>query len=256
MLLMKEEKIRLNRYIAENSEYSRRSADELILEGKVCVNGKVIKELGSKISSKDKISIDGKDIKKKNYEYYIFHKPAGFITTKSDEKSRKTIYDILPENFKLLNPCGRLDKASSGLLIMTNDGELLQNLTHPKIHVAKVYKVSIKGKLSEGDIYKLVNGIEIEEGKVAYAEVELLDFDKGISSLKITLYQGFNRQIRKMMEKLGKEVVALKRISHGTITLQGIEKGQFRKITKNELYNLNTYLNKKIKNLKKDKERK
>ncbi len=253
---MSEELLRLNKYIAENTEYSRRSADELILEGKVCVNGKIIKELGTKISEKDKVSISGQELKKKNYEYYIFHKPAGFITTKSDEKSRKTIYDILPENFRLLNPCGRLDKASSGLLIMTNDGELLQNLTHPKIQVSKIYRVSIKGKLSEGDIYKLENGIEIEKGKTAYAEVELIDFEKGISVLKITLYQGYNRQIRKMMEKLGKEVVALKRISHGTITLQGLEKGQYRKITKNELYNLNTYLNKKLKILKKVKEKK
>ena len=253
---MKEELLRLNKFIAENSDYSRRSADNLIVEGKVCVNGKIIKELGTKISSKDKVSIEGKILQKKSYEYYIFHKPAGFITTKSDEKSRKTIYDILPENFKLLNPCGRLDKASSGLLIMTNDGELLQNLTHPKIQVSKIYRVSIKGKLSEGDFYKLENGIEIEEGKVAYAEVEPIEFDKGVSVLKITLYQGYNRQIRKMMEKLGKEVVALKRISHGTINLQGLEKGQYRKITKKELYNLNNYLNKKLKNLKKDKKNK
>ncbi len=253
---MKEELLRLNKFIAENTDYSRRSADKLILEGKVCINGKIIRELGTKISLKDKVSIEGKNIQKRNYEYYIFHKPAGFITTKSDEKSRKTIYDILPENFRMLNPCGRLDKASSGLLIMTNDGELLQNLTHPKIQVSKVYRVSIKGKLSEGDIYKLENGIEIEKDKIAYCEVELIDFDKGISILRITLYQGYNRQIRKMMEKLGKEVVALKRISHGTITLQGLDKEQYRKITKNELNNLNTYLNKKLKNLKKDKKTK
>ena len=104
------------------------------------------------------MELNGKLLRKQKFEYFLFHKPAGYITTKSDEKSRKTIYDILPENFKKFNPAGRLDKASSGLIILTNDGELLQKLTHPKIQVSKVYKVTVKGKLSDGDFYKLVNG--------------------------------------------------------------------------------------------------
>jgi len=240
------EKERINKFIASCSEVSRREADRLILDGKVKVNGKTIFELGLSVTSKDKVELEGKILTKQKFEYYLFHKPAGYITTKSDEKSRKTIYDLLPEKFRMLNPAGRLDKASSGLLILTNDGELLQKLTHPKIQVSKVYKVTVKGKLSDGDFYKLANGIEIEPNKIAYAEAELLDFDKGSSTLKVTLYQGYNRQIRKMMAAISKDVLALKRISHGTLNIAGLEKGKYREVKKTELRNLNIYLNKKL----------
>ena len=127
----------------------------------------------------------------------------------------------------------------------------MQKLTHPKIQVSKVYKVKVKGKLSDGDFFKLGNGIEIEPNQIAYAEVELLDFEQGLSTLKVTLYQGYNRQIRKMMAHINKEVVALKRISHGTLNIAGIDKGKYRPIKKTELKNLSIYLNKKINALKK-----
>ena len=240
------EKERINKFISSCTEISRREADKLILEGKVKLNGKVITEPGIAVCSSDKVELNGKVLKKQKLEYYLFHKPAGYITTQSDEKSRKTIYDILPENFKMFNPAGRLDKASSGLIILTNDGELLQKLTHPKIQVSKVYRVTVKGKLSDGDFYKLANGIEIETGQIAYAEAELIDFDKGSSTLKVTLHQGYNRQIRKMMASINKDVLALKRISHGTLTIAGLEKGKFRPVKKTELKNLNIYLNKKL----------
>lgn len=243
MIMQKE---RINKFIASCTEVSRREADELIKQGKIKLNGQIVLEPGISVSEKDKVELNGKILTKQKFEYYLFHKPAGYITTKSDEKSRKTIYDILPEKFKFFNPAGRLDKASSGLLILTNDGELLQKLTHPKIQVSKVYKVTVKGKLSDGDFYKLANGIEIEKGQIAYAEAELLDFDKGTSTLKITLYQGYNRQIRKMMSLINKEVLALKRVSHGTLSIAGLEKGKFREIKKTELRNLAIYLNKKL----------
>ena len=250
------EKERINKFISSCTEISRREADRLIIDGKVKLNGKVITEPGVSVSSSDKVELDGKVLKKQKLEYYLFHKPAGFITTKSDEKSRKTIYDILPENFKILNPAGRLDKASSGLIILTNDGELLQKLTHPKIQVSKVYRVTVKGKLSDGDFYKLANGIEIEPGQIAYAEAELIDFDKGSSTLKVTLHQGYNRQIRKMMAAINKDVLALKRVSHGTLSIAGLEKGKFRQVKKTELKNLNIYLNKKLNALAKKTARK
>ena len=250
------EKERINKFISSCTEISRREAERLIIDGKVKLNGKVITEPGVSVSSSDKVELDGKVLKKQKLEYYLFHKPAGFITTKSDEKSRKTIYDILPENFKILNPAGRLDKASSGLIILTNDGELLQKLTHPKIQVSKVYRVTVKGKLSDGDFYKLANGIEIEPGQIAYAEAELIDFDKGSSTLKVTLHQGYNRQIRKMMAAINKDVLALKRVSHGTLSIAGLEKGKFRQVKKTELKNLNIYLNKKLNALAKKTARK
>lgn len=245
------EKERINKYIASCSEVSRRQADKLIEDGKVKVNGKVVTKPGISVSDKDKIEVDGNVLSKQKKQYYLFHKPAGYITTKSDEKNRKTIYDLLPEKMKSLNPAGRLDKASSGLIILTNDGELLQKLTHPKIQVSRVYKVKVKGKFSDGDFYKFQNGIEIEPNKIAYGEIELLDFDNGTSTFQITLYQGYNRQIRKMMAELGKEVVALKRISHATLSIAGLEKGKFRPVKQTELRNLSIYLNKKINALKK-----
>ena len=244
-------KERINKYIASRSVFSRRQADKFIEEGKVFVNGKIVTEKGICVSEDDKVEVDGKILLKQKKEYYLFHKPAGYITTKSDEKNRKTIYDLLPEKFKNLNPAGRLDKASSGLIILTNDGELLQKLTHPKIQVSKVYKVNVKGKFSDGDFYKFQNGIEIEPNKIAYGEIELIEFEQGISTFKITLYQGYNRQIRKMMAKLGKEVVSLKRISHATLSISGLEKGQFRAVKYSELKNLTIYLNKKLNALKK-----
>lgn len=245
------EKERINKYIAACSEVSRRQADKLIEEGKVKLNGKIVTEKGIGVTDKDKIEVEGKTLSKQRKEYYLFHKPAGYITTKSDEKNRKTIYDLLPEKMKSLNPAGRLDKASSGLIILTNDGELLQKLTHPKIQVSKVYKVKVKGKFSDGDFYKFQNGIEIEPNKIAYGEIELLDFENGLSTFQITLYQGYNRQIRKMIASLGKEVVALKRISHATLSIAGLEKGAYRQIKYSELKNLSIYLNKKLNALKK-----
>ncbi len=245
------EKERINKYISSCSEVSRREAEKLILDGKVKLNGKIVTELSTFVCENDKVELDGRILKKQRFEYYLFHKPPGYITTKSDEKSRKTIYDILPPKLKTLNPAGRLDKASSGLIILTNDGELLQKLTHPKIQVSKVYKVKVKGKLSDGDFYKLENGIEIEPDKTAYAEVELLEFDQGTSTLKVTLHQGYNRQIRKMMAHIGKDVVALKRISHGTLSITGLEKGEYRPVKQTELRNLNIYLNKKLHSLEK-----
>ena len=245
------EKERINKYIASCSEYSRRQADKLVGEGKVKVNGKVVTEAGLIVSEKDKVEVNGQILIKQKKQYYLFHKPAGYITTKSDEKNRKTIYNLLPEKLKILNPAGRLDKASSGLIILTNDGELLQKLTHPKIQVAKVYKVKVKGKFSDGDFYKFQTGIEIEPNKVAYGEIELVDYEQGLSTFNVTLYQGYNRQIRKMMASLGKEVVALKRISHATLSIAGLEKGKFRPIKYSELKNLSIYLDKKIRALSK-----
>ena len=248
------EKVRINKYLASCGIASRRQADELIKAGKVQINGKVITEPGCSVSKKDKVRVDGKEIHQEKFEYYVFYKPAGFLTSKSDPQKRKTIYDILPENFRKLNPAGRLDRATSGLLIMTNDGDLINNLIHPKIQVSKVYKVTVEGKLTDDDFKKFKNGMEIEKGKIAYADAEFVDCYKGETTLKMTLTQGYNRQIRKMMDMINHPVVHLKRISHATLTLTGLERGQYRKIEKNELRNLIIYLNKKLHKLDKEAE--
>ena len=236
--------MRINKYIASSGYCSRRKADELILAGRVQVNGKTVALLGYEIRTKDKVTIDGKTLRVMKLEYYRFYKPAGYITTSDDEKGRKTIYDLLPPEMSHLKPVGRLDKDSSGLLILTNDGNLVYELTHPSVKIAKVYRVVVDAFLKVEDLEKLAKGIEIEKGKIAYCDCEIIERKKGETLLEITLYQGLNRQIRKMVEHLGYNVVHLKRIRHATIDLVGLKKGQYKPIKPKQIKELKTYLDK------------
>lgn len=234
---------RLNKYIASSGLCSRRKADELITSGVVMVNGKKVTELGFLVKPKDKVFVNGKLIHPVKHEYYRFYKPAGYITTAEDEKGRKTIYDLLPENLHKLKPVGRLDKDSTGLLILTNDGELINELTHPSAKVPKLYRVAINGKISQKDIDTMYKGIEIEPDKIAYAQVDVLEVDNSSTVMEVLLYQGLNRQIRKMFEHLGFEVVSLKRIQHATITLDGLKRGAFKPIKPGQIKDLKNFLN-------------
>lgn len=234
---------RLNKYIASSGLCSRRKADELIEQGQVSVNGKVIKELGFLVSEKDKVFVNQKLIRPAKHEYYRFYKPAGYITTGDDERGRKTIYDLLPEKLLSLKPVGRLDKDSTGLLILTNDGELINALTHPSIKVPKVYLVTVNSALTRAELEKLANGIEIEPQKIAYADIEVLNMDNKHTEMRITLYQGMNRQIRKMFEFIGHEVKTLKRIQHATLTLDGLKRGEFKPIKPIQIKELKNFLN-------------
>lgn len=235
---------RLNKYIASSGICSRRKADELIESGVVMVNGKKITELGFIVQPKDKVFLEGKLIHPVKHEYYRFYKPAGYITTSDDEKGRKTIYDLLPPNLHKLKPVGRLDKDSTGLIILTNDGELINELTHPSAKVPKLYRVSINGKINQNHIDTMYKGIEIEPGKKAYAQVDVLEIDNDHTVMEILLHQGLNRQIRKMFEFLGFEVVSLKRIQHATITLEGLKRGEFKAIKPRQIKDLRNFLNK------------
>ena len=205
---------RLNKYIASSGLCSRRKADELIESGVVMVNGKIVTELGYGVQPKDKVFVNKKLIHPVKHEYYRFYKPAGYITTSDDEKGRKTIYDLLPERLHHLKPVGRLDRESTGLLILTNDGDLINDLTHPSAKVPKLYRVTINGKITQNDIDKMSKGIEIEPDKKAYAQVDVLEIDNDSTTMEILLFQGMNRQIRKMFEYLGFEVVSLKEQGH------------------------------------------
>ena len=169
---------RLNKFIASSGICSRRKADELIESGVVFVNGKKVTELGFLVQDKDKVVVNQKLIKPVKHEYYRFYKPAGYITTADDEKGRKTIYDILPENLNHLKPVGRLDKDSTGLLILTNDGDLINQLTHPSIKIPKVYLVSVDSVVHPHELEQMAAGIEIEPGKKAYADITVLEADK------------------------------------------------------------------------------
>ena len=234
---------RLNKYIASTGICSRRKADELILEGRVKVNDKVIDMLGFHVREKDKVYIDGKLVKPQKLEYYKFYKPAGFITTADDEKNRKTIYDIIPQELHHLKPVGRLDKDSTGLIILTNDGEFINEMTHPSIKVPKVYMVTVDSVLTRAELEKLANGVEIEPNKIAYADIQVLNMDNKHTEMQITLYQGMNRQIRKMFEYIGHEVKVLKRIQHATLTLDGLKRGEFKPIKPIQIRELKNFLN-------------
>jgi len=212
------------------------------MSGAVKVNGVTVTMLGFEIRTKDKVTIDGKLIKADKLEYYKFYKPAGYITTKSDEKMRKTIYDILPEEYHRLNPVGRLDKDSSGLIILTNDGNLAYELTHPSVKVSKTYLVKVDSKLTDEELDKLSQGIEIEKGKIAYCDWTIIEEDKKTTLFEIVLYQGLNRQIRKMFEYLGHNVINLKRIRHANIDLTGLKKGQIKQIKPKQIKELKQYL--------------
>ncbi len=229
---------RLNKFIASSGICSRRKADEYISSGVVKVNGKVVTELGYSVSSKDKVTVNDKPVKKSNLVYIKYYKPAGYITTMSDEKGRKTIYDILPEEVRELKPVGRLDKDSTGLLIMTNDGDFINKMTHPSIKIPKVYRVTAEGRMNQQHLIQMAKGIEIEPQKIAYADSMILEYDGKNTVLQIVLYQGMNRQIRKMLDSIGFPVISLKRISHGTINIQGLKKGQFKYLKPREIQDL------------------
>lgn len=238
-------KIRINKFIAQSGLASRRGADELILAKKVKLNGQIVTEPGVLVDEKDEITVDGQKLgEQKKLEYMVFYKPPGYITTKSDEKGRKTIYVFFPEKFHHLKPAGRLDKDSSGLLFLTNDGDLIQQMTHPKVKVAKVYRVMVKGKITMAQLEKLASGIEIEKGKIAYAESALLDVSKEKSELEVTLYQGYNRQIRRMMEIIGHDVISLKRIQHATLTIQGMNRGDYKFLKPKQVQELKNHIRK------------
>ena len=244
-------KIRLNKYIASSGITSRRKADELIENGKVKVNGEIVSELGFLVSEKDKIIIDSNLIKPEKKTYIRYYKPAGYITTMSDEKGRKTIYDILPEEIKDLKPVGRLDKDSTGLLIMTNDGDLINKMTHPSVKISKVYRVVVNGKFGKNQIQLWQEGLEIEKGKIAYADAKIVEYEGRNTVLEVVLYQGLNRQIRKMAEIVGFPVLHLKRVMHGTIDLAGLKRGQYKYLKPKQINDLKMYI-KKVEKLSKD----
>lgn len=235
-------KIRLNKFIAQSSQYSRRKADDLIKNGKVKVNGKIVQEMGILVNESDKILIDNIPLAEPKEFYLVFHKPPGYITTKSDEKGRKTIYEFFPPHLHSIKPAGRLDKDSSGLLFMTNDGALIQKMTHPSKKVAKTYRVVVKGKVTLRELETLATGIEIEKGKIAYATTTLENATNEKSELEIVLYQGYNRQIRKMMDFINHPVISLKRTHHATLSLKGLKRGDYKFLSIRQLRELQAHL--------------
>jgi len=235
---MKEE--RLQKYLANQGIASRRKAEEYILEGKVKVNGKVVQELGTKINpEKDKIEFEGKEVKKDIKKVYVLlNKPIDYVTTVKDQFSRNTVVDLVKNAGENLLPVGRLDMYTSGALILTNDGDFIYHVTHPKHEVEKTYTVTLRGKVTNEEVDKLRNGVTIDEEyltKPAKVKILKIDEDKNISRLEITIHEGKNRQVRKMCEAVGKKVVALHRSKIGDIGVKDLKIGTWRYLKQKEI---------------------
>lgn len=230
---------RLQKIIAESGYCSRRKAEELIKNGKVIVNGKVIQELGTKASYSDDILVDGKKIEKEEKEYYIFNKPRGVITSTSDEKGRKVVTDYFNSN-KRLYPVGRLDYDTTGLLIVTNDGELSNLIMHPKNEIEKLYIAKIEGIIKGTEINILKNGIVLDGIKCVPKRVKLKKFDKKTNSsiVEIIITEGKNHEVKRLFESVGFKVDKLKRERIAFLTLGNLKSGEYRKLNIKEVKQL------------------
>lgn len=227
--------MRLNKYLAACGVASRRDCDELIKQGKVKVNG-IVAALGMEVVDGDEITVNGVKVSVKKNEYYILNKPKGYLSTVSDERGRKTVMDLMPEGAGRLFPVGRLDYDSEGLLILTTDGELAQHLTHPSNEIPKTYLVKIEGTATEATLNPIRSGIEIEGGYVTKkCRAHIVETHREYTKIHITLTEGKNREIRKMFAAIGREVTLLKRVKVGELTLRGLDRGQCRKLTKQEI---------------------
>lgn len=229
--------MRLQKYIANAGVTSRRKAEELIVQGRVKVNGKIVKELGIKVNpEKDTVLVDDQRIDMiKKKVYILLNKPEGYVTSLKDSHNDKLVLDLIKEVKERIFPVGRLDKDTSGLLIMTNDGDLAYKLTHPSYEVWKKYIALVKGHPNYRAIEKLKNGINIDGKKTSRAYVRLVKKYERTSLLEISIHEGRNRQVRKMCEYVGHPVIKLKRISIGKIKLNGLEKGKWRYLNKEEI---------------------
>ena len=230
---------RLQKFIALSGYCSRRKAEELIEQGKVMVDGKVVTEMGVKVNENNKITIDGKTLSKENKEYILLYKPRGVVTTTSDEKNRKTVLDLI-ETDKRLYPIGRLDYDTTGIILLTNDGELTNLLIHPRNEIDKVYIAKINGIMSVTDIKKLESGVIIDKYKTSRSRIKVKKIDKknNCSIVQITIHEGKNHQVKKMFEAIGFEVLKLKRESIAFLDLTGLKPGEYRKLSIKEVKKL------------------
>ena len=228
---------RLNKFIAHAGICSRRDADTFISEGKVRINGKVCKELGFQVQPGDKVTVDGQNIEPEPFVYFLMNKPRDTITTTSDEKGRKTVLDLI-ENAtgRRVYPVGRLDRNTTGLILLTNDGDLANRLMHPSFKVRKVYDVETNRMLTDEELHQLRTGIALEDGPAKAYRVSR--HPQYLNVTVLSMHEGRNRVVRRMMEALGVEVVSLDRTGYGALQKKGLRTGRWRNLRKNEINEL------------------
>lgn len=231
---------RLQKVIAQAGIASRRKAEKLITEGRVAVNGKVVTELGTKVDEKDKVEVNGVPIERESVHTYLLYKPRGVVSTTSDDKGRKTVTDFFEDLPYRLYPIGRLDYDTSGLLLMTNDGDLANKLMHPRHEVPKVYVAKIKGTLKPEEIYALKHGVRIDGRKTAPAKVNILKTDrkKNTQIVQLTIHEGHYHQVKRMFQAVGHLVDKLSREKYAFLTLDSLTSGDYRELTRQEIAQL------------------
>jgi 23S rRNA pseudouridine2605 synthase len=234
----KTDQIRLHKFIAESGLASRREAERLIVAGKVTVNGQVIKELGTKIDPvRDKVRVGKRIAVQPERGILLLNKPRGVVSTLSDPEGRPTVADFLTKKYESYFPVGRLDWDSTGLMIMTNDGEVAERLMHPRYGFERTYEVRVEGSVSAATCNRIESGVRLEDGNVS-GKVRLISNEEGASWLEIIVTEGRNRVIRRLMEKLGHPVIKLRRIAYGPFRLGKLPSGQIRKLTQKEYMSL------------------
>ncbi len=235
------EEMRLQKYLAECGVASRRKCEQYILDGKVKVNGNIVTELGTKVNKNDIVEFQNKKVKIQDEKIYILlNKPIGYVTTVKDQFKRDTVLDLVKINKRIV-PVGRLDMYTSGALILTNDGDFVNILTHPKHEIEKTYNVTVAGKVIAEEVELLKKGVEIDNEyitKPAKVKILKIDEEKNISRIQITIHEGKNRQVRKMCEAIGKKVIALHRSKIGNIDVKNLKLGTWRYLTKKEISDL------------------
>lgn len=228
--------LRLNQAVARTGICSRRKADDLIAQGKIQVNGEIVTDFARQVDpEKDWLLVDGELACLKAHVCVALHKPAGYVTTTADEKNRPTVLDLLPARLGHLRPVGRLDMDSEGLLLLTNDGDLAQRLSHPSRHVGKLYRVTVSGEMTDSDLKRLASGILLEDGMTSPAKVNLRSRSRECTELDLTLQEGRNRQIRRMCKALGFKVTRLVRLAIGRLQLGQMNSGSWRYLTDAEV---------------------
>ncbi len=228
--------MRINKFLADKGIASRRHADEMIAAGRVTVNG-VVAVLGVNVEDGDEVAVDGKvlELSEKKEEYYLMNKPKGVVCTVSDDRGRKTVMDMLPEGVGRVFPVGRLDYATEGLLILTNDGDLAYRLTHPMTEIPKTYMAKIEGTLTEKDLNPIRSGVELDGVLTKKCKAHIVETNKAYTKVHITITEGRNRQVRRMFEAIGRNVALLRRVSIGQLKLTGLDRGQIRPLTEQEI---------------------
>lgn len=233
------EELRLQKYLAQCGVSSRRGAEQIIQEGRVTVNGTVVTEMGIKVKKGDKVTVDGQIVKQEKIKYYILlNKPAGVLSSVKDDRGRECVVDLIEGIDARLYPVGRLDYDTTGLLLLTNDGDFMQRVTHPSFEIWKTYQAVVKGVPTETDVKRFAEGIMLDDGKTLPAVLDVVGYKGNNAIVEVSIREGRNRQVRRMLERIGHPVNSLKRISFGSLELGDLKPGKWRHVQPEEISRL------------------